>query len=699
MAENFFSKSFPSRLALALFFASVFFLGSPVSFARAPTIMFAYPAGGQRGSSFKMELGVLDAYALSGISISGGGVGAKLGKVKELSAERKKAAAARDEAKGMKMVEVFVEISGDAEIGMRDIRLTNRDGTSNRFRFFVGEIPEVMEKKASLQVLPNLPVCVNGQILEADKDRYEFSLPQGAVFVAELYGRAIKPYIADAVPGWFQPVMSLYDDKGKEVVYVDDYGISPDPVIIYKVPRSGKYVLEVRDAMFRGRDDFVYRIRMGEIPFISYVYPMGAAIGSKTSLGIYGANLPSSGVSYSSSGNFPHLEEFRMKNGRLYSNPIVLDIDEKPEFEIPSYGEVPDVVSEYPAVFNGKFSKAREAGFVKFFVKAGSTVVMETFARRLGGVADTKLTLYDAKTMRVLASNDDYDDPSFGLITHNSDSRIIRKFDKDSECVLKVEEAQRHFGDEYVFRLKISENKPDFTVRISPDNPQVGCDSFTPLKVSVMRMGGFDGQIEISASNLPKGFSAEKCVVEKGKNDAIICVKASSDAPRESFNPEFEATAVVGGKKVSKPAQASEELMQAFYYTHTVPVGQISMSVLPRAPFKIEWCEIPDEPLSFAAGNSHELEMRVVREDGFDKPINISLLRGLPGMQSKTTRVKPDEEKIMVKFQSTQNVSSIAEGYLIVVGTARDGNNSYQTVAPLGAKYRVYPRPSNIKKR
>jgi hypothetical protein len=36
----------------------------------------------------------------------------------------------------------------------------------------------------------------------------------------------------------------------------------PDPVLYYEVPADGHYDLEIKDAIYRGREDFVYRITL-----------------------------------------------------------------------------------------------------------------------------------------------------------------------------------------------------------------------------------------------------------------------------------------------------------------------------------------------------------------------------------------------------------------------------------------------------
>jgi hypothetical protein len=52
-------------------------------------------------------------------------------------------------------------------------------------------------------------------------------------------GRAIEPLIANAMPGWFDPRLTIYDSKGEQVAYADDFRIRPEPVILFEVPKEG----------------------------------------------------------------------------------------------------------------------------------------------------------------------------------------------------------------------------------------------------------------------------------------------------------------------------------------------------------------------------------------------------------------------------------------------------------------------------
>ncbi len=96
--------------------------------------------------------------------------------------------------------------------------------------------------------------------MPGDEDRFRFQAKQGQQLVFIVQARKLIPYLADAVPGWFQAVLTLYDHTGKELAYADDFQIDPDPVLLYDVTEDGEYILAIRDSIHRGREDFVYRI-------------------------------------------------------------------------------------------------------------------------------------------------------------------------------------------------------------------------------------------------------------------------------------------------------------------------------------------------------------------------------------------------------------------------------------------------------
>ena len=111
--------------------------------------------------------------------------------------------------------------------GRHELRLQNPWGLSNPLVFYVGELPEIVKQEPAEVDVPlppklrkpnapppvapappvvdvTLPLVVNGQILPGQVDRYRFQARKGEHLVAAVRARELMPYLADAVPGWFQ---------------------------------------------------------------------------------------------------------------------------------------------------------------------------------------------------------------------------------------------------------------------------------------------------------------------------------------------------------------------------------------------------------------------------------------------------------------------------------------------------------------
>ena len=136
-----------------------------------------------------------------------------------------------------------------------------------------------------------LPCTMNGQIAPGEMNRYRFQAKKGQRLVICAQARDLVPYVADGVPGWFQAVMRLTDDKGNELAYNDDFRSNPDPLLYYEVPEDGEYVLTINEALFRGRESFVYRITIGELPFVTSIFPLGGRVGEPHAVKLKGWNL------------------------------------------------------------------------------------------------------------------------------------------------------------------------------------------------------------------------------------------------------------------------------------------------------------------------------------------------------------------------------------------------------------------------
>ena len=195
-------------------------LGGALAHAQLqPQLSYIFPPGGQRGTTVDVKVRGRSLVGATKVHISGKGVTGTL-----KSAEREKVdpkqAVRLDVARYPDVASIEVIVDADADVGERDLRIVTPGGVSNRFRFFVGQVPEVNEVEPNstmeeAQVLPSLPALVNGQSFQADRDFFRFQAKAGETLVFDLYGQKIVPYIADGVPGWYQPSLTLYDAQGR----------------------------------------------------------------------------------------------------------------------------------------------------------------------------------------------------------------------------------------------------------------------------------------------------------------------------------------------------------------------------------------------------------------------------------------------------------------------------------------------------
>ena len=353
------------------------------------------------------------------------------------------------------LLEIEVVIDATAVPGDRELRMGRVIDLSNPLRFQVGVLPETREQepnnpggKIKLPAQPPLalPATINGQIFPGDVDRIRFQGKKGQQLVVDLAARRLIPYLADAVPGWFQAVVAVYDSKGKELAYADDYRFNPDPVLFCTLPADGIYTLEIRDALYRGREDFVYRVSLGELPFITRVFPMGGQSGVEVVADIAGYNLPVTSITLNAA--TPGIQRTNLEAGNLVSNDILFATDAVPEIIAVEAGadENTGELVALPRTVNGVIDGPGDTDTFLFEGHAGEEISAEIWARRLGSPLDGMLRLIDSSGT-VLASNDDAKDKTSELLTHHADAALQATLPADGQYRLQVLHAQQQGGD------------------------------------------------------------------------------------------------------------------------------------------------------------------------------------------------------------------------------------------------------------
>ena len=505
-------------------------------------------------------------------------------------------------------VEFELTADADAPIGERRLFLVGPYGVSNPIVFMVGSLPEfskpslretarerakneknkgkliwgymnksflVPEKSKPMEV--KIPCVVNGQITEAKTDRYVFEAKKGQKIVAALAARQLIPYISDAVPGWFQAVLKIFDSKGKELAYNDDFFHRPDPYLLFEVPEDGKYTVEINDAIYRSREDFVYRLTLGEVPFVKSLFPLFVSDAGETELRVEGDNLPSDTIRVRRN----RAGEFLFERESLFHNRIQLMATQAPSILSDSEsaflsGVKPDLLSaapqkiSAPICVDGVIRRPFQCDSYKITLAQGEQLLFETFARRLDSPLDSYLSVSDSSG-KILAFSDDYEDASCPYVTHHADSKILFAAPYTGEYIIRVRDASDKYSPYHAYRLYAGPAKPDFklisersSVNLSPG----ATDSFT---VKLHRQNGFDGNVKIRAKGLPKGWKIAGAEIPRGADCAEITLTAPDYSPKEIFYPQFFGESGKGALKITRKMVPADNMMQAFYYWHQVP--------------------------------------------------------------------------------------------------------------------------------
>lgn len=477
-------------------------------------------------------------------------------------------------------------ITPDAPLGDIEIRVAGRGGMSNPLRFVVAGAPEVEERepndgRALVDEPPSPPFTLNGQILAGDTDRYRFRAAKGQRLVVRVEARRLVPYIADAVPGWFQATVGLYGPEGREVAYDDNWRFDPDPVLLFEVPEDGQYGLEIRDALYRGRDDFVYRVSVGEQPFVTSVFPLGGRLGEPASAHVSGWNLPSGQVSLDTGAEPRSIRETALLSGGQASNRLLYAVDSLPEVTEPASEPAEPLDVALPVTANGRIAAPGERDDYAFEGRQGDEVVAEILARRLNSPIDSLLRLRDASG-EVLAWNDDSPDRGSGLVTHHADSYLRTTLPADGRYTVEVTDAQGHGGAEYAYRLRLSAPRPDYELRIAPSCVTLLPGRATPITVHAIRRDGFAGEIRLALFDGGLGLQLAGGSIPAGRESMRFTISAPANAVGAAPIALW-GRAEIGGEQVERQAVPSEDLMQAFLWRQLVPAKEfLACTLQPR---------------------------------------------------------------------------------------------------------------------
>lgn len=437
-----------------------------------------------------------------------------------------------------------IEADANAKPGRREIMIYDGRSVSAPHPFYVTSephavepffvIPPIEKRKAGLGTVlhyPNnipvqsLPVCLDGQIWPGETDVFKLRLKKGKRLTCVLNAREMLPYLGDAVPGFFNPVLRLSDSKGKEIAFVDDFYFLPDPILSCIVPEDGVYNLEIHDNLYRGRSDFVYMVRCYEDSLKGHSYT-------------------------------PQQRAFEC-------------------YPIPGAHKPPQA-GEGVSLFNGVIDCPGRVARHDFKVTEPKALSFELFARRHGSPIDGVLKLYGplkgATSLSVapmLACWDDVDKFLSGSVPQAiCDPRGAWNFLEPGDYCVTVSDRVGDGGEDFSYTLCISDLEPEFEV-YTDQSAFVLHNSSVSFTAKIVRRNGFTGPIEFDDID---GFSCHTYCDPNNPNVAEVTISPEKCDWKGAKCVNFTASAEIAPGKFKKVhVTPGDPVEQAFAYSHLLP--------------------------------------------------------------------------------------------------------------------------------
>jgi hypothetical protein len=628
--------------------------------------------------------------------------------------------------------ELTIEVTAAASLPPGDYALRIRTplGTTATRPIEVGELAEAIEAEPNDDTPEpvNVPLTVNGEAgWPGDTDKFAFDAAAGQQLVLSVEAAGIGSRL-DAS-------LALRDAAGTILARNDDENENArDALLIHTVASAGTYVLELSDAGGGGGTNSAYRLSMGELPYVSSLFPLGGLRETATRFSARGANLRGNTISQALTLPAP------TRAARIGPPPVQSDITPLPvavgsrtslSTPVVARGIYPEVRERetlsrrasgqpilVPSTINGRIAprttgapRASSADTFRFTARKGQRIVLSVMAARLGSPLDATLEVLDARgrpvpramvrpvwetsvdlrsrgsmdpglrllswaelrrgdyifadrelmRVRELPKGPDEDVqltnfrgrrfsyegtsgeghaltrpvykvevhppgttfspnglPLFELHYRNDDGGPV--FGKDpyldftaptsGEYLVRISDSRGEASDLHAYRLTVAPPRPDFTLSVSPANPNVPRGGRIPVTIVAFRHDGFDGPIHVELRGLGPGLTATKGVILPGHYQTAVTIEAVADAESDARPFTVHGRARIGGKIVSRTVDLTRAIAVA--------------SVTEPAPVRI--VSVEPAAITLEPGQSAKVTVTIARQNGFGGRVPVNVL-------------------------------------------------------------------------
>ncbi len=491
-------------------------------------------------------------------------------------------------------------------------------------------------------------------------------------------------------------MLAIYDSAGRELENNREY-FGRDPLVDFTPPADGDYFIAVSDILYRGSAQHFYRLIASRSPHIDFVFPPAGLPGSKTRFTVFGRNLPGGSLSSNTSIKGKALEtlEIDLQIPQKSDAPRSFSSDTPRRALLPGFDykigqsnairigyasasvikEDPKIEKQkisIPCEIAGHFDQPGDADSFVFTAKKGSTYWLETISDQMARSADPYIMIekitQDGKGVESLKKVADNDDPVSFFSRDNRDATNIDTLDaslsftadQDGEYQITLINQLAGGGPAHLYRLALRPAQHDFQVvttteRVLADGrngypaaPLLRRAGSLAYRVLVPRQDGFEGDISITATGLPKGVSVRPLILSGKSDRGLLVVKAETNAAAWAGPIKIIGSATINGKTVTHESR-NASLVWGYVFSDSIRVRSrldletvLSVTDKETAPATVS----PVENKSWTVELNQKLEIPVKVKDLGSRKGNLTVqVEGFPGMHRSNPKISVAEEK------------------------------------------------------
>ncbi|MFP6765504.1 MAG: hypothetical protein VB858_17890, partial [Planctomycetaceae bacterium] len=447
----------------------------------------------------------------------------------------------------------------------------------------------------------------------------------------------------------YDPLITIRDRSGRIVARRDnDPGLFYDCRFAHTFESSGQFIVEVRDARFKGDRFWNYILRMGSIPAANVVVP--AAAKPDTTSVVWLPEEANSQITLTVPAR-PRMPVFFQDIRHSPAEPatwVPLHAASFPatlESEPNDHADETATLATIPTTLNGVLSSPGDRDCFAFRMNRGQTINITAQSREIGSAADLELILTgpDGGELQRL------DDASYvhRKVAVPIEARTIFAARKDGLHCLMIREMASSGGPSFTYHVNIHATVPSMQLSSDVSRLTVPQQSWQPLPIRVVR-DRLSGPIELTLTGAPTGVTLEPSTIPADRNE-IVC-RLQADAATmpglstleivghwKSADGQHQATGVVTVHPLIDRQQIDKDRRLYSLRENQLRLppslrSRFALLITPPAPFSID---LPEASIILTKYQTGTFPIATRRQPGFASPIRFAVSGGQIGIREQ----------------------------------------------------------------